>query len=123
MYSGNSLAVFLSHVVSNFANLGDKYCKLCIAYVEKRCISGIEYREYDGLESYWISKEKFIFSLIAKNKTLSDSEFGRLIREEANRKPLEYNNECDLFLTSDEKNKCKAILDKFIETNQIPKSL
>lgn len=114
--------MFLSHVVSNFANLGDEYCKLCITYLEKRYKSGIEYREYDGLESYYISIEKFIFSLIAKNKTLSDSEFGRLIREEAIRKPLKYNNECDMFLTSDEKNKCKAILDKFIETNQIRKS-
>lgn len=116
------MAVFLSHVVSDFGNLGDEYCKLCIAYFEKRFKSGIEYREYDGLESYYISKEKFIFSLIAKNKTLSDSEFGRLIREEATCKPLEYNNECEMFLTSDEKNKCKAILDKFIETNQIRKS-
>ena len=114
---------FLSHVMSNFGKLGNKYCHPYVVFLDKSFKSGIQLHEYDGLENYYISKEKYIFSLIAKNKKLSDSEFGRLIREEANRKPLKYNNECDMFLTSDEKNKCKAILDKFIETNQIPDSL
>lgn len=107
--------MFLSNILQSPKVLGDKYCDFFITYLDKRYKAGFIYYEYDGLEDYYVSKDEFICSLIPKNLHLSDSELGRLIREEMGREPLKYNNECATFLTSDEKKRCRELFQKYFK--------
>lgn len=105
--------MFFSNIVQSPKVLGGRHCEFCITYLDKRYKAGFKYYEYDGLEEYYISKDEFICSLIPKNKHLSDSELGRLIREEMDCEPLKYNNECAAFLTSNEIKRCKDLFEKY----------
>lgn len=70
---------------------------------DKRYVDGLECKEYDGLESYYISKPKHIFRMIEKNlDNLGNQDLGEFIRAEMARSPLEYNNEWSTFLLESE---------------------
>lgn len=110
--------VFLCEIMENASKiLGGRCCTLGITLLDKKYAKdGLKYHEYDGLESYSISKSKYIYKMIEEQLGyLSDEELGKLIRNEMQQEPRKYNKELDEFLSQDERLKCKTIFNNWFE--------
>ena len=109
---------FLFQIIDNPGQiLGGPCCEISIEEFDKKYVKdGLTYHEYDGRETYDISKEKFMYKLIGRELVnLSDEELGKLVRSEMGQSPKEYNGEWDSYLSQEEKSRCKAIFNRWFE--------